>query len=219
MEGDAARRERILNWQKMVVVIFLRNLLRDAELVRATKALPEHLKDFARFIESEMRMGFWRRNDKNRWQWVSHPERYAQQLLRTFLNGRLENHIYVFEEVRSGAGFIDILIVSPSEESVIVELKMCGNGYSQSYAQDGMKQIIHYMENKNVENGCLMVFDSRPRNFTQGFQQVPEAYDRNLITTIITDVRPYVKPEDVVADVFDNSSNNDTNPQPQSNAD
>jgi hypothetical protein len=158
-------------------------------------------EDFADYIQSEMRMTFWQHDKASRrYKWVSHPEQRAKDLLRTFLNGRFGDSIYTFEEIRAGAGVIDVFIISPRGEKVVVELKMCGHGYSQTWAESGIQQLTHYMENKNTENGYLIVFDSRVRDFSQGFQPIRAANGKS-VTTVVTDLRPHVKQEDVPGDV------------------
>ncbi len=73
-----------------------------------------------------------------------------------------------------------------------VELKMCGNGYSEGYAQDGIEQLDHYMRNKNTKIGYLVVFDSRVRDFSKGFQASHIAEEMLFVTKVV-DVRPIVK--------------------------
>ncbi|MGD9099959.1 MAG: hypothetical protein PVF45_05730, partial [Anaerolineae bacterium] len=157
-------------------------------------------EDYANFIQSEMRMTFWQ-HDKTRKKrkWISRPEQHAKNLLRTFLNGRFGDSLYTFEEIGSGAGVIDVFIISPGEERAVVELKMCGYGYSQTWARGGIQQLTHYMENKNSEIGYLMVFDSRVRDFAKGLQST-EFVNEMRVVTIIIDLRPYVKPEDAPSD-------------------
>jgi len=36
---------------------------------------------------------------------------------------------------------------------IIVELKLCGNGYSSTYAKSGEEQLEHYLENTNTKVG------------------------------------------------------------------
>jgi len=168
---------------------------------RVDLSLRRCFEDFADYIQSEMRMTFWQYDKaQRRYKWVSHPEQRAKDLLRTFLNGRFGDSIYTFEEIRAGAGVIDVFIISPRGEKVVVELKMCGHSYSQTWAESGIQQLTHYMENKDTENGYLIVFDSRVRDFSQGFQPI-RAANAKPITTVVTDLRPYVKQEDVPGDV------------------
>jgi hypothetical protein len=165
----------------------------------ASQSLRTCLEDFARYIQSEMRMSFWRRTREG-YKWVSHPEQRAKDLLRTFLNARFGDSTYAFEEIRAGAGVLDVFVVLPNGEKSVIELKMCGHGYSQSWAQGGLEQLSHYMANKGTEIGYLVVFDSRVRDFSKGFKPV-QTVSGMSVNTIVSDLRPYVKQKDVPEDV------------------
>lgn len=158
--------------------------------------LDKCLEDFVSYISTDMRMSFWRPNSSGKqYEWISRPEKHAKQLLLTFLNGRFGQAVLVFEEIHAGAGKIDVFIASPLGDRVIVELKMCGHGYSESYARDGLEQIAHYMENKKTDTGYLIVFESRVQDFAQGFDPFESINGRTILTRI-ADVRPYVKRRD-----------------------
>jgi hypothetical protein len=73
---------------------------------------------------------------------------------------------------------------------------MCGHGYSETYAQEGIEQLIHYVENRGTSTGYLIVFDSRVRDFSKGFRET-EIINGLSILTRIADVRPYVKQRDI----------------------
>jgi hypothetical protein len=142
--------------------------LDDLEFLRRS-FLAECLDDFSGFIQGEMRMSFWKSGDKvNSKKWISSPEKFAKQLLRTYLAGRYGASLDVFEEINTGAGRIDIYVISPQGERTIIELKMCGSGYSMAYAEHGKEQLRHYMLNKKVENSYLLIFDARIKDFSEG---------------------------------------------------
>ena len=145
-------------------------------------------------------MTFWQSGDVEGRKWMPRPEEHAKNLLHTFLSGRFGDSIYTFEEITSGAGKVDLFVVSPNKEKVIVELKMCGHSYSTAYAQEGKEQLLHYMKNKGIQIGYLLVFDSRVRDFAQGFQE-NETINGISITTIVVDVRPYVKQKESPSNV------------------
>ena len=141
-------------------------------------------------------MSFWRFNANSKhYEWVSYPERHAKQLLLTYLNGRFKDAILAFEEISAGAGRIDLFISSTLGEKLIIESKMCGHNYSEAYAREGLEQIVHYMDNKKAETGYLVVFDSRVKDFSKGFQPIEE-FGRKTVLIKIADVRPYVKISD-----------------------
>ena len=163
----------------------------EVELDSENMTINNCLDDFIKFIKSEKRMSFWR-SENRVYNWISKPEKLVKDFLHTFLTGRYKNDMAVFEEITSGAGKIDILIVTPKNEKLIVELKMCGHRYSAKYALSGIEQIFHYMENKNAFEGYLVIFDSRTKDFFTGFPN--EQQQKNMKVKIkIADVRPYVK--------------------------
>jgi PD-(D/E)XK nuclease superfamily len=71
----------------------------------------------------------------------------------------------VFEELDTGAGRLDILVQFMGGLTVILELKMCGFGYSSNYAASGESQLLHYMENRGSKLGYLITFDARLKKY------------------------------------------------------
>lgn len=158
-------------------------------------------EDFAQYIAANMRMSFWNWDKVSaKYKWIPSPEQHAKNLLLTFLNGKFGASLYTFDEIKAGAGKIDIFIALPEGEKVIVELKMCGHNYSLSYAAEGLEQLIHYMRNRDTDIGYLIIFDSRVRDFAQGFQ-ANEPIDGFSISVSFLDLRPYVKLKDAPSDV------------------
>ena len=93
------------------------------------------LDAFTQFLQSDKRMTFWNFDrDKRKHKWISQPEQHAQNLLHTYIKAYFEDQVDVFEEVNTGAGRIDIFLKFSNNLSTIVELKMCGFGYSMNYA-------------------------------------------------------------------------------------
>ena len=147
------------------------------------RLLEERLNEFVKFIQSELRMKFWgytqgkdeegskKRRKKER-DWISNPERFAQSVLSTFLNASFDDDIKIFEELSTGAGRIDIFLEFVSGLKTVIELKMCGEGYSKNYALEGLDQLVHYLDNKNTFRGYLIVFDGRINDFGKGFPEI-----------------------------------------------
>lgn len=150
----------------------------------------QKLEAFARLISSAQRMEFWTRGKRSTHSWDSRPEKKAQSLLHSFLKGHFGDRVGVFEELSSGAGRIDIYLRFQGELSMILELKMCGRGYSEQYAASGEDQLEHYMGNRDSRIGYLIVFDARTANFEKplfsGGSQFT-IFEKNI------DVRPTVK--------------------------
>ncbi len=148
-------------------------------------------KDFAKFVKSDKRMGFWTKKPGAQHRWISHPEKRAQDLLHTFFKARFHERISVFEELDTGAGRLDLRLKFKGGLSAIVELKMCGFGYSSKYAADGETQIRHYMENRDVHLGYLVVHDARLTKFGEPLME-RRASDQDTVVEIFIDLRPRV---------------------------
>jgi tetratricopeptide (TPR) repeat protein len=149
------------------------------------------LKDFATFLAADKRMGFWKKKGNSDYEWVPRPELRAQDLLHTFLKARFHERISVFEEFAAGAGRLDLLLRFEGGLSVIIELKMCGFGYSSAYASSGEEQIRHYMENRSVHLGYLVVHDARLDDFGTSVIQASET-GIDTVVELFVDVRPRV---------------------------
>lgn len=152
------------------------------------------LQEFAQSVSQDSRMHFWK-YDKNKakYKWIEKPEEESKQLLINFLNGKFgKNSIEIIQESRAGAGFIDLYILLEGGHKVVIELKMCGTGYSSTYAISGESQIIHYAKNKNTHIGFLVVFDSRVRDYGKSFKDI-QTVDNILIHTVAIDVRSEIK--------------------------
>lgn len=152
------------------------------------------LQEFAQSVSQDSRMHFWKYDkDKEKYKWTEKPEEESKQLLINFLNGKFgKNSIEIIQEPRAGAGFIDLYILLEGGHKVVIELKMCGTGYSSTYAISGESQIIHYAKNKNTHIGFLVVFDSRIRDYGKSFKDI-QTIDNILIHTVAIDIRSEIK--------------------------
>jgi tetratricopeptide (TPR) repeat protein len=153
--------------------------------------LESALADFSKFIAADKRMAFWV-NVNNDHKWVSHPERHGKDFLHVFLKARFSNRIDVFEEVGAGAGRIDLYMKFGNGLAAVVELKMCGKGYSSTYAASGEEQIVHYLENRDTSRGYLVVFDARADDFGKALLKTP-VHGKFTIREHFVDLRPRVK--------------------------
>ncbi|MFY4842492.1 tetratricopeptide repeat protein [Aliarcobacter butzleri] len=156
--------------------------------------LYKSLEDFSISISSDSRMHFWKYDKiKKGYKWATNPEDISKQFLIQFLNARFgKENIEVIQETRAGAGFIDLYILLAGGLKVIIELKMCGEGYSSSYAISGEDQIIHYQKNRNTKIGFLIVFDARKRDFSKGLKEI-QTFQNHTIYSIAVDMRTNVK--------------------------
>lgn len=149
------------------------------------------LINFTQFISATQRMTYWKRDGKKH-KWVSCPEQQLKKDLMCYLGAKFENSSFeILDEVSAGAGLID-LYLDLGNTKVVVELKICGNGYSSTYAQSGEQQVIHYLQNKPTCIGYLIVADGRIRDMGKGFSsRIP--HPNFTIKTLVADMRPTVK--------------------------
>jgi tetratricopeptide (TPR) repeat protein len=150
------------------------------------------LDEFIDFIEKDKRMTFWRTSNGNK-KWTSSPEQHGQNLFHTFIKAYFNKEVDVFEEINSGAGRADIYLKFTGGLKIILELKMCGGGYSNNYAIEGEDQLIHYLENRNTHIGYLVVFDGRIRDYGKGFSSRMLKDNYSIFFTKAIDVRYKVK--------------------------
>jgi tetratricopeptide (TPR) repeat protein len=152
------------------------------------------LADFAANIANNQRMSFWRSRER-RHIWREQPEDHGKQLLMAALPMSLGDGVEILEEVKAGAGRID-LYVRLGALRVVVELKMCGGGnYTTAYALGGLDQLAHYMVAKGTGVGFLVVFDGRTRDFGVGLEPISVQGDRTIYVVPV-DVRPEVAARD-----------------------
>ena len=150
-------------------------------------------KEVTDAISQKSRMHLWKYEKKTKsYKWVSKPEEEVKNL---FIQGIIQkynsNYFEIIDEVKTGAGRIDLYVIIGSYLKIIIELKICGCGYSSNYANSGQKQLVGYLESKNLFYGVLIVFDGRIRDFSKGFKQVI-SIDNRTINTIVVDMRPKV---------------------------
>jgi tetratricopeptide (TPR) repeat protein len=156
------------------------------------EALESVLADFSKFIAADKRMAFWTSIGNNDHEWVEHPERRGKDFLHIFLKARFHDRMDVFEEIGAGAGRIDLYLKFGNGLSAVIELKMCGKGYSSTYAASGQEQIVHYLENRDTSRGYLVVFDARMDDFGKALLDAP-ASGKFTIGEHFIDLRPRVK--------------------------
>ncbi len=153
-------------------------------------AIEEVIRKFAEYVASHLRMNFWAGTRKDRG-WAPNPEAVGQQLLRAFLGGHLGDRAEILEEVRVGAGRMDVYVLFPGGIRVVIELKICGRPYSLGYAEGGADQLAHYMKQKKTALGFLLIFDGRSRDYGTGLSADLQR-DDVLVKVTFIDVRPTV---------------------------
>ena len=141
------------------------------------------------FFAAEKRMSLWNSTGNGKHEWVERPEARAQDIVTTFLSGNLGKRAEVLEAVAAGAGFVDLYVVGDNGFRAIVELKMLGDPYTSAYAFAGENQIAHYMDQKKVSIGYLVIFDARKRDFGKR-PEGASALGNKTIPILLVDVRP-----------------------------
>lgn len=163
----------------------------DAPVVPVTLGeLDAELRRYAAQTAADFRMEFWvPSSDRKDHKWVEQPERRAKLQLRTWLAAKFGERVNIVAEILAGAGRLDLLLQLAGGTQVVVELKMCGYGYSSGYAAAGEEQIRHYMRNRGVHVGYLVVHDARLRDYGKTIlEQDPVA--RETVRELFIDVRP-----------------------------
>lgn len=167
-----------------------KEIVREISLSEFENAISE----FSKSIASDSRMSFWKRDkESGSYKWINSPEEHSKQLFIAFMNGKFgRGSIELIQEPRAGAGFIDLYVILSGGLKVVVELKMCGERYSSTYAKSGCDQILHYLDNKETKVGYLIVFDSRKKDYATGFKRKVLIDNYNIITEVV-DVRYSVR--------------------------
>jgi tetratricopeptide (TPR) repeat protein len=149
------------------------------------------LREFSAFVSREKRGVFWVKMSDKVPKWTPSPEALAQTLLHTALAALFGADIEVLEERPTGAGRLDMWIRLPGGLEVIVELKMCGGSYSAGYATAGEQQLEHYMAERGVHLGYLLVLDGRIEDGGEPVLSKP-AGSKNTIREISVNLSPRV---------------------------
>lgn len=147
------------------------------------------LGEYISYVESNLRKDYAKFNkEKQDYDWVSKPEEKCKKDLKLFLDTKLKGQIKAIEEVSTGAGYIDLYITFKNDLEIIIELKMCGGGYTSTYTQKGINELKHYLHNKQSKIGYLIVYDSRKRDFGKNITPMLET-QKYFIQTKFIDMR------------------------------
>lgn len=154
------------------------------EILTIENKILSYLNNFKKQIEKFNIKDFWiQENGKSKW--ISRPEQQAQILLLLYLRAIFNPNVEVLEEVVIDEGRMDIYILIPPGIKVVFELKMCGVGYSSTYARGAINQIFTYMEKKDCSIGFIIIFDARSRDQGIGFEEVYRNNNKSAKTIII----------------------------------
>lgn len=106
-------------------------------------------------------------------EFIQNPENIGRALLTQDLQAII-NNANIYKETVLAGGRIDLIINILGNE-FIVELKICGNGYSKTYAEGGFEQLKSYMNVRDAKRSYLVVFDARMRQ--DGEKSLPKECD------------------------------------------
>ena len=137
---------------------------------------------FKSAVENRAVDGFWKSRRKGKL--VAGPEKVGQGLLAVLLQAVLHGRSgFSVNEVGSGVGWIDVLLVLASTPHVL-ELKMLRNA-----SPPGVSQLGVYMKQEKRREGWLVLFDVRdPSNRTS----IPEniSISQGTVRIVVIDVNP-----------------------------
>ena len=154
------------------------------------------LEEFKLYIQHKGRMRFWK-NENGTHKFNNSPENIAKIAFMDFFESEFGNQIEIIDEYKAGAGAIDLYIQFSPNINIIVELKMCGKGYSSNYALEGNLQLKHYYENSGGSLCYLVVFDGRKNQNKKPNDNLMQRYTYdNKKYTIVTrtiDIYPETK--------------------------
>lgn len=157
--------------------------------------LPEFmaaLEGFSKTVSTHSRMQFWTKKG-GQYVWKPSPENLAKHQLITAMHMKFgDGAIETFQESVAGAGYIDLFIILRGGLKLVVELKMCGAGYSSTYALTGEDQLVHYLKNTGTHIGILVIFDGRKKEFGGGFKPV-QGIGNLTIYSLNIDMRPTIR--------------------------
>lgn len=186
--------EKFSEFFQQIKDYFKDSILDESDGFSESEQVAQAIINFVQIVAADKRMTFWQTGGPRKRIWIKKPEKQAKNLLQTFLQGWFKTP-NIFEEIRAGAGIMDLFFIPPNGESVIIELKMCGHGYSSGYASKGIEQLKHYMESRKAKFGYLVVFDSRVKDYSLGFSNFSSRGELPL-KVFFANVCPYVKRND-----------------------
>jgi len=136
---------------------------------------------FKHAVESRAVDGFWESRHKGKL--VTRPEKNGQSLLAMFLQGALGGRGFAVNEVSSGVGWIDVLLVLASTPHVL-ELKILRDSDTP-----GVNQLGTYMTHEKRHEGWLVFFDTRDPSKREA---LPETFSirQGTVRVVVIDVNP-----------------------------
>lgn len=161
------------------------NVLKRLEILARPRAFKDLLSDFAKTFAREHWMAMWAEVGER---FHSAPERVGKMVLGMYLDGVCLGTGFVGQELRTGDGFLDLL-VNVLGLNHLVELKVIGgSAQGVAWAQSGVPQLGRYMEAYGLDESYLVVFDGRK---TERGEQLSASYTVDGKVVHVIRVRVY----------------------------
>lgn len=126
---------------------------------------------------------FWESRRKG--QLRARPESLAQHSLTMFLSPIAQrDQGYVFREIHSGTGYVDVLVILGSC-AYIAELKVL-----RSNRITGLRQLANYLDLHELAEGWLVLFDARSRSGRSTLEDHDELVAGKLVHVVVIDINP-----------------------------
>ena len=156
----------------------------ELESVKKITNIREQLIKFKEVVERNCINAFWDSRIKGKLQ--PYPEEIGKSILVTFFYAS-EFYSYIGTENEEGVGKCDILTISKRNEKNIFELKIVK---SISDINKGIKELLYYMSKETLDEGYLILFDSRKRNHKIDDEIIKDGKKINVISLKINDIAP-----------------------------
>jgi len=156
----------------------------ELESVKKITNIKEQLKKFKEIVERNCINAFWDSRIKGKLQ--PYPEEIGKSILVTFFSAS-EFYSHIGTENEEGVGKCDIVTISKKNEKNIFELKIVK---STSDIKKGIKELLYYMSKEVLDEGYLILFDSRKRDHKIDDEIIMDGKKINIVSLKINDVAP-----------------------------
>lgn len=147
----------------------------------AHEILGDNLHEFRSTFERDLIDQIWENQGRRL---RTRPETLAQGLLSAFLK-RPGLPGSVIREVRTGRGFVDLLVQRGSA-GLLVEVKVLASG-----RLTGIQQVARYAKTRECTEAWLLVFDARPRP-RRALRARARRIDNVLVHVVVVEANPEV---------------------------
>ena len=156
----------------------------ELESVKKITNIREQLIKFKEVVERNCINAFWDSRIKGKLQ--PYPEEIGKSILVTFFSAS-EFYSHIGTENEEGVGKCDIVTISKKNEKNIFELKIVK---STSDIKKGIKELLYYMSKEVLDEGYLILFDSRKRDHKIDDEIIMDGKKINIVSLKINDVAP-----------------------------